>query len=285
MSEAAVPEFDPVLMAGVLEQLTDQVEAMQTMLEAVVAQVAGAPAGEGRWLWRALSGGQAAALLDELRDFVDWLVRRYQLGSWRHSQLPGCWYAHPVAVEELTGLMLAHRAAHPGGPQEPSDAPAAWHERWLWPTLRRLDELGIFKGCEPGRHTDRDRSPEHPTDDGYAAARHVLAATPAATADDDNRGDSEHDPDGPGTDEESGRPGPGVMTDGRVAQLVATGSARRLFPDDEAGPVLIDGRWWAIPADTTTDDTTDVRFVALDDERDTALRRMDERLQQAKDPR
>lgn len=73
---------------------------------------------------------------------VLWVDELHASGSlqtrWR---IPNCWPAHPGVVEELAALWLSWKAAaitaqtkRRGGTAEYT----AWHDRWLWPTLRRL---------------------------------------------------------------------------------------------------------------------------------------------------
>lgn len=63
-----------------------------------------------RWSWHHLSEQDRARLWAELPSFVDWLIERYQPDG--SARIPACWYLHPVAVEELTALMVAWRYAY-----------------------------------------------------------------------------------------------------------------------------------------------------------------------------
>jgi hypothetical protein len=101
----------------------------------------------------------------QLTDWVDWLISSYSLRE-RHL-VPGCWQAHPGAVEDLAALhaawrhaMLAEEAARDTG----SDTGTYWHQHHLFPALDRIRALYATHDCidthhpepdRPGRHTDR----------------------------------------------------------------------------------------------------------------------------------
>lgn len=143
-------------------------EAVGTLVD-LVQDVRGGGAAPGeaapcRWAWRFAAPEVAAALWDELRDFVDWLNSRYALDSER--QIPPCWYRHPVAVEELTALMCSWQAVY-HGPDTPRDALLAWHAHWLWPCVDRLPDRAGWQRCRGGSHQER-ASTIHRTDDGFA---------------------------------------------------------------------------------------------------------------------
>jgi hypothetical protein len=75
---------------------------------------------------------------------VNWFRRRYAVtGS--DAVIPPCWYRHPVAVEELTALMVSHLGAYTL--DEPGSELSACHVQWLWPTLRDLAERAGYKRC------------------------------------------------------------------------------------------------------------------------------------------
>lgn len=115
-------------------------------LTATIDHLANQPAGPGpsRWSWRHATDEQRRGLWAELRDFVDQLNARYQLPA--TLRIPPCWYAHPIAVEELTALMAAWQAAYRGRSQPSADL-IAWHDHWLWPCLNRLRDLAGWKRC------------------------------------------------------------------------------------------------------------------------------------------
>ena len=76
-----------------------------------------------------------------LAAWVDALNSEYSLN--RQYTIPGCWPEHPGVVEDLAGLWsswkksaIAAQTARRGGTNDY----IAWHDRWLWPTLKRLRE-------------------------------------------------------------------------------------------------------------------------------------------------
>jgi hypothetical protein len=157
---------EPAHAAG--RDVAAELDALRADVDDLVATVgllldekpAGAPS---RWSWRHADRETAAELWAELDDFVGWVNTRYLLPE-RLAVKP-CWYRHPAAVEELTALMAAWRAAYHGS-DRPRDDMAAWHDRWLWPTLQRLEQHAGWRNCT--------RAHEHPsyapavTDDGFA---------------------------------------------------------------------------------------------------------------------
>ncbi|MER7112249.1 hypothetical protein [Streptomyces sp. NPDC000229] len=97
----------------------------------------------------------------DLAAWVDWLSGHY--APQLHLRIWPCWPAHGGVTEELAGLRGAWLAASEadaasgGAGQEM----AYWHQMWLWPTLERIRQNYMFKGCEsdhspdrPGRLTD-----------------------------------------------------------------------------------------------------------------------------------
>lgn len=110
-SSGPMEPLDPVLLAETLAALSDRLAAQEDLLAALVERLDADEHPGGPWAWRYLTEPQHQALLTELRSWVEWLVERYELGSTRH-QVPPCWAEHPVAVEELTGLMVSWKAAY-----------------------------------------------------------------------------------------------------------------------------------------------------------------------------
>lgn len=147
--------LDPVLIAETLSALADRLAAQEELLAVLATEREAAESLEGPWAWRHLTDAQREALIGELDEWVNWLRDRYQLGATRH-QIPGCWAQHPVAVEELTALMVAWKSVYTGQSRGPSEGLIAWHDRWLWPCLSRLNEqLQVWNACRAGRHGDR----------------------------------------------------------------------------------------------------------------------------------
>jgi hypothetical protein len=149
--ELAVEPLDPIMVAEVLQALAGRLESLEGLLEAMTDQLVAAPAG-GPWSWRHLGPSQTRALFVELRDWVDWLIGRYELRG-EAETIPPCWFLHPVAVEELTALMVAWKATYSQKQTAPSDALVNWHDRWLWPTWHRLNiQLRVWTKCTGGSH-------------------------------------------------------------------------------------------------------------------------------------
>lgn len=150
-----VEPLDPRLLAETLAALSDRLAAQEDLLAELLDRLDADLHPGGPWAWRYLTEAQQEALMTELRVWVSWLVDRYELGSTRH-QVPPCWSEHPVAVEELTGLMVAWKAAYTNKNRGPSDDLLAWHDRGLWPCLARLNEqLQVWNACRKGSHRDR----------------------------------------------------------------------------------------------------------------------------------
>lgn len=83
-----------------------------------------------------------------LTDLTDWLARVYL--RYPDAALPSCWAWHPTAVEELSWLRRAHRAAY-DGPRASWREIGDWHDRQRPGVVRRLRPL--VDGCELIRHT------------------------------------------------------------------------------------------------------------------------------------
>lgn len=112
----------------------------------------------GPWLWESLDAAGQAHLWRELRAFVEMLGRRYLSDVSSGKQLPMCWYRHPVAVEMLTALMVAHWSVY-FDEEEATQGLMQWHEWWLWPTLDRFERLKIFTSCHSGHQARRVYGP------------------------------------------------------------------------------------------------------------------------------
>jgi len=132
----------------------------------------------GPWTWHLLDRDKQELLWEELLAFVEWLEERYLVNLSR-QKLPfsACWYKHPVAVELLTALMVAHKSVYALAKTVPSTGLADWHERYLWPTFSTIDRLQVFKDCDgPAGHTDPARSPV--TTDRVAFDKYVISTLP-----------------------------------------------------------------------------------------------------------
>lgn len=149
--------------------LVERVEILEgTVVDLVDALTARRDAGP--WLWAAAGRDRQVELWHELGEFVAYLQARYlQHLPGRDHHLPPCWYHHPVAVELLTALMVAHRGAYHAPAADPSPALVDFHERALWPTLERLRALRVFSACDDGAHSEQDwrTVPWHPDEAFY----------------------------------------------------------------------------------------------------------------------
>ena len=251
----AVEPLDPTMLAEVLEAMVGRLESLEAVAQTITDQLLQAPAG-GPWAWRHLGPSQTRALFIELRDWVDWLITRYELRG-EAETIPGCWFRHPVAVEELTALMVAWKAAYAPKESSPTDSLINWHDRWLWPTLARLNiQLRVWAKCTGGAHAEPRPAPPV-TDEasftsflpgpGIESARH---SAPAETLDKT-----------------------------AVRAVLSSGAAVALLPGDPWSPLRYCGRWYAVP-----DGTQDKHWRPVDDERGAQLDLMASRLALAGHP-
>lgn len=112
----------------------------------------------GPWDWDSLPPVAAAALWADLFHFVHWLDTTYlRFLPQKYYALFPCWYRHPIVVQHLTALMVAHRGAYHRSQAAPGSQLVDWHERSLWPTIGRLrDFWGEGVGCTAREHHDVD---------------------------------------------------------------------------------------------------------------------------------
>lgn len=133
----------------VLAALLESVEQHQERLDALQELLNATP--DGPWNWSRLSSEERRKLWERLYEWVTWLEDRYlrYLSPSKDGipELVPDWYRHPIAVELLTSLMVAHAAAYRKKASIPSFVLVEWHERCLWPTLARMDHLGLFRGA------------------------------------------------------------------------------------------------------------------------------------------
>lgn len=113
-----------------------------------VAETAEEDAG-GPWAWTRVNDERRQALAGELTAFVTYLTDRY-LRHLSAETYPFAvrWFENPIAVEILTGVMVAHQAVYTDYKTEPSRDLADWHEHILWPALARIKALGLFPNGE-----------------------------------------------------------------------------------------------------------------------------------------
>ncbi|MBD8519138.1 SNARE domain-containing protein [Plantibacter sp. CFBP 8804] len=127
--------------AGTLQETIERHEGRLDDLDEMLQAIP-----DGPWAWHMLNTPERRKLWERLYGWVAWLEDRYlrNLSGSRTGVFPADWYRHPVAVELLTALMVAHTSAYRRKASAPSFALVEWHERCLWPTLDRMSRLGLF---------------------------------------------------------------------------------------------------------------------------------------------
>jgi hypothetical protein len=162
--EEQAPAGDPEIL-GLKAGLVELAEQMEWVLTELTANPAGGP-----WWWAGLDAAAETALWKELGEFVLWLNNRIL----RHissgvETIPGCWYLHPDGVEQLTALMVAHKAAYQAKSKRAGPDLVEWFQRSLWPTLRSIEEHATWRRClEEHHHQDREVT-EYTHDEGFPA--------------------------------------------------------------------------------------------------------------------
>jgi len=248
-----VEPLDPVMVAEVLEALALRQEAVERAVDALSRRL-GTPPAEGPWAWRTLGPSRRRELLTQLREWVDWLITRYELRA-EGQTIPRCWYRHPVAVEELTALMVAWQAAYSQDESAPSDALINWHDRWLWAALHRLNvQLRVWPKCTGGTHElPRPRPPlTEETDFMSFLDQHTTAANTVQSDRDD-------------------------LSEGVARELLARHQAEALLPGEARSPIRYQGHWYGVPDGGGSD-----AWTPLDDERSAQLDAMSRRLGEAR---
>ena len=225
LEELPVEPLDPVMLAEVLEALARRLESLEVLVEAVTDRLVENPAG-GPWSWRQLGPSRTRALLIELRNWVDWLIGRYELRG-EAETIPPCWFLHPVAVEELTGLMVAWKSAYSQKETVPSDSLVNWHDRWLWPTLHRLNaQLHVWAKCAGGSHVPSRPTPPLTNDESFASF--LVEAEPRT---------------------DTARPPHLVdaLDEATMQAALSSGEAVALLPDDPWTPFRYRDHWYGVP--------------------------------------
>ncbi len=248
-----VEPLDPVMLAEVLEALALRQEAVERTVDTLSHRLGTTPA-EGPWAWRTLGPSRRRELLTQLREWVDWLITRYELRA-EAQTIPPCWYRHPVAVEELTALMVAWHAAYTADESAPSDALINWHDRWLWPALHRLNvQLRVWPKCTGGTHEPTRTGPQSTEETDFTSFldQHTTGPNPYPQ----ERRD---------------------LSEGVVRELVASHQAEALLPGDTESPIRYQGAWYGVPDGAGPD-----AWTALDDERNSQLDAMSRRLREAR---
>ena len=134
-----------------LSEVTDSFTAISRRLDEAGGGSGGEAAADRQPVprgWRGLGPGAARQLWRDLADWLGWLHGRYPL----LGKVPPCWWRHPAAVEHLTALHHAYRAAYEDA-RAPAWAQAEWLDRWLPATLARLRDW-LPGSCLTGTHTD-----------------------------------------------------------------------------------------------------------------------------------
>lgn len=146
------------LLAGIPELIRRMGETEESVA-ALVEELANYPAG-GPWLWEGLEPGAQRALWIELDAFVTWLQNRIlSHHASKEGWIAPCWYQHPDAVEQLTALMVAHKASYHPKSKTPSHALVDWFQRCLWPTMDTLKQRQTFKQCLQKREHEEPYAP------------------------------------------------------------------------------------------------------------------------------
>lgn len=141
--------LDPMSIAGLDARLANVETILPDLFDMYEMREEGGP-----HFWAKLQPAESTKLCNELGEFVAWLDARYLTNLADPSyRLPACWYRHPIAVEELTALMVSHRAAYSTRTAKVTSSLVDGHQRSLWPTLDSLKLRAGLAGC-------RDRS-EH----------------------------------------------------------------------------------------------------------------------------
>ena len=109
--------------------------------------------------WRTLEDGDAPQAWTDLRYWVTWFTRRYNLPA---RKIPPCWYQHGALVEELSALHTAWLVSFDA--LDAGYGPIGWQER-LAAALPRL--ASWYNGeCHNG-HTELPRVGDTGIPDGW----------------------------------------------------------------------------------------------------------------------
>jgi hypothetical protein len=147
------------VVAATLDTLSTDVDDLKTQLALLLKKEQEKGIQPRRWAHRATRKDWKA-----LVDWVDRLNTDYSLlGDY---VIPPCWPAHPGVVEELAGLhrswtrtMIIDEQAKGSG----DTSLTAWHDRWLWPCLRRM-KAGHYRTTNCRTQHQPETSNTRPTD-------------------------------------------------------------------------------------------------------------------------
>ncbi|WP_417235515.1 hypothetical protein [Arthrobacter sp.] len=130
-----------------IPEMDGRLAATEETVAALVAELTDHPAG-GPWLWDALTPERQRELWVELDGFVSWLQNRILCHHMsKDNWISPCWYRHPDAVEQLTALMVAHKASYHPKAAQATHGLVDWFQRCLWPTMDTLKQRMTFKAC------------------------------------------------------------------------------------------------------------------------------------------
>lgn len=156
MSDETLPELLTRLAdtASSLADRQDAINARVDVLDEALAQVislfAQTPVG-GPWTWQTLDPYERAALLVEVREWVDDVVPRYAVEQIIHP----CWYRHSPVLMEVIAVYVAWRAAYGNRrPTEYTAALASWHDRHWWPLVKRIQAERWLSACTSRSHEE-----------------------------------------------------------------------------------------------------------------------------------
>ncbi|WP_431031204.1 hypothetical protein [Plantibacter sp. RU18] len=175
---------DPLApIMGLLAGMQEAIDGQQQQIDELNDMLTAIP--DGPWAWHMLNRQEREKLWKKLYDWVAWLEDRYlRYLSSRVVVFAADWYRHPVAVELLTALMVAHTSAYRRKTSAPSFVLVEWHERCLWPTLQRLSMLGITSEIAAANWDGPEQRPTRRDDDRFAAfLRTDLTPTSAVRVD------------------------------------------------------------------------------------------------------
>lgn len=176
-------EVDPVLVAQRVSELEETLERVaktlgehDEALETVLEMLTATPGGP--WHFGRVDADRLRALWLELGEWVAWLEERYLVNlPAAEYALPKCWWRHPVAVELLTALMVAHLATYTRTAAMPSLQLVDWHTRALDPVFALLRTSKTFSKCD-SEHAEPTRKAAH---DPVAFAAWVDKVAPEPT--------------------------------------------------------------------------------------------------------
>jgi hypothetical protein len=108
----------------VSQDLATEVAILRAQVEYLTDRIGDEPGLGARPVnWTALTADAAAEAWAALAGWVDWLLDRYALAE----TIPGCWYAHPAMLEELSAIHVAWLGAYCDPAASAADG-VLWHD-------------------------------------------------------------------------------------------------------------------------------------------------------------